>query len=259
MVRRKLFLDGSPSTRHEKAYGIAHIREPKTRRVTGHAAQQHVLLECPGICQLLNTMKSSIPGHRLDTAIWRFTTAQHFAFCQRQLRSLGVSHQHYTLPGSEAVALLIIGFNIVTFRNYDAEVGGPLEGPMNGMFKKARSYSTKTGSPRKMQTAPVLSQISHLVSLQNKPTENPAASSYSHHVATERVEESSPICTAASSDKALPTPSRLSEHFPYLLVTWDEEQSTRRKRTRYGHGHTWIDHVASRARRSRLGAANLYH
>ena len=38
----KLF-DGSRSTRDEKVYGIVHIRETKTRRMTGHAAQQHVL------------------------------------------------------------------------------------------------------------------------------------------------------------------------------------------------------------------------
>ena len=40
---------------------------------------------CPGICQLGSTLKSSIPDHRLDTAIWRFTAAQHFADFQRQL------------------------------------------------------------------------------------------------------------------------------------------------------------------------------
>ena len=92
-------VDGSLSTRHEKVCGIVHIREPKTRRMTGHAAQQHVLLECPGICQLVNTMKSSIPDHQLDTPIWRLTAAQNFAYFQRQLRSLGVSNQHYTLHG----------------------------------------------------------------------------------------------------------------------------------------------------------------
>ena len=60
---------GSLSTRCEKVYGIVHIREPTTRRMTGHAAQQHVLLECPGICQLVNTMKSSILDHKVDTEI----------------------------------------------------------------------------------------------------------------------------------------------------------------------------------------------
>ena len=42
----------SLSTFHEGVYGLVNIREPKTRRMAGHAAQQHVLLECPGICQV---------------------------------------------------------------------------------------------------------------------------------------------------------------------------------------------------------------
>ena len=37
-------LDGSLSTRYEKVYGFVHIKEPKTRRTTGQADQQHVLL-----------------------------------------------------------------------------------------------------------------------------------------------------------------------------------------------------------------------
>ena len=72
-------VDGSLSTRYENILGIAHIREPRTRRMAGHAAQQQVLLECLGMCQLVNTMKSSIPSHILTTAIWKFTAAQHFA------------------------------------------------------------------------------------------------------------------------------------------------------------------------------------
>ena len=67
--------------------------------MTGHATQQHVILECRGICQLVNTSKSSIPDHKLNTPIWRLTAAQHLAYFQRQLRSLGVSHQHCTLHG----------------------------------------------------------------------------------------------------------------------------------------------------------------
>ena len=34
-----------------------------------------------------------------DTATWRVSAAQHNAHFQRQLRNLGVSHQHYTLHG----------------------------------------------------------------------------------------------------------------------------------------------------------------
>ena len=137
--------------------------------------------------------------------------------------------------GSQAVASLIIGFSIGTYQYYDAEVGGPLKGPLNDTFKKARSYFTKTSSPRKLRTVLVLSQISHLVSLQIKTSEGPANSPYSHHVATGSVEESAPICAAASSNRALFTPSRLSEHFFYLLVMCDEKQSTCRRCTQYDH------------------------
>ena len=41
---------------------------------------------------------------------------------------------------------------------------------------------------------------------------------YSHDVATDRVEEFPPFCAEASSNGALPTPSRLTEHFPYLSL-----------------------------------------
>ena len=87
--------DVSLPTRYEKKF----LASPTSAKMAGHASQQHVLLECPAICQLVNTMKSSVPDHRLATAIWKFTATQYFAYCQRQLWSLGVSHQHYTLHG----------------------------------------------------------------------------------------------------------------------------------------------------------------
>ena len=54
----------------------------------------------------------------------------------------------------------------------------------------------------------VPSQSSRLVSFQNKPTENPTTNPYSHHDATEKVEELAPFRAVASSNGALPTPSR---------------------------------------------------
>ena len=47
------FFDGPQSTRYERVYGIVHIKEPKTCRMTRHATQQHVLVECLAICQLI--------------------------------------------------------------------------------------------------------------------------------------------------------------------------------------------------------------
>ena len=40
-----------------------------------------------------------MPDHRLDATLCEFTAAQHFACFQRELGSLGVSHQRYTLRG----------------------------------------------------------------------------------------------------------------------------------------------------------------
>ena len=71
--------------------GIVNIRDTKTRRVAGHAAQQAVLPECSATCQLVRAMKSPIPDFWLDATIWEFTAAQHFTCFQRELRSLGVS------------------------------------------------------------------------------------------------------------------------------------------------------------------------
>ena len=117
--------------------------------------------------------------------------------------------------------LPVIGFNIAIYHSCDAEVGGPLNGPLNDTSRKRRFYSIKIGSPKKLQTVSALSQSSRLVPLQNK-TANPTTSPYSHHVSAGRVEEFTPFCVAASSNGALPTLSCLSERYLYHLVTWDE-------------------------------------
>ena len=69
---------------------------------------------------------------------------------------------------SEVVKLPIIGFNIVIHHNYDAEVGGPLRGPLKDTFKKRRFYISKTSSPEKLQTVSVLSQSSRLFSCRTR-------------------------------------------------------------------------------------------
>ena len=57
-------LVGSLSARYEKISGIDNIS-----RMTGHAAQRHVLLECLRIYQLISTTRSSIPVHRLESTV----------------------------------------------------------------------------------------------------------------------------------------------------------------------------------------------
>ena len=56
---------GSLSARFEKVSGIVNIS-----RMAGHAAHQHMPFECFGLGQLVNSMRSSIPGRRFDTTIW---------------------------------------------------------------------------------------------------------------------------------------------------------------------------------------------
>ena len=77
---------------------------------------------------------------------------------------------------------------------YDSEVGEPLKEPLNDTFKNAE----------KLRPVSVLSQISHLVSLQNKTTKALATIPYSHHVATQRVEKSANLRDSVSPLEALP-------------------------------------------------------
>ena len=55
----------------------------------------------------------------------------------------------------------------------------------------------------------------------------------------------------------LPTPSRLSERYLYLFVTWDEKQMAHRRRTQHERSHIGTDDVVLRGRRSRLGGARI--
>ena len=58
-------VDGHLSTRYENVSDIINIS-----RMAGHTAQQHVVLGCLEIGQMVNAMRNSIPDHRLDTTIW---------------------------------------------------------------------------------------------------------------------------------------------------------------------------------------------
>ena len=171
----KMFF-GSLSTRHEKVCGIVNIRETQMCRMAGHAAQQHVLLECPGICQLVNTLKSSIPDHRLHAAIWKFTAAQHFApFPATTPQPWHVTSTIHA-PRTPRRWSYRSSASISRFTTNDAEVGGPPKGPLKDTSQKGRFQSIKTSSPKKLQTVSVHSQSSRLLSLQSKTTESPTTS-----------------------------------------------------------------------------------
>ena len=95
-------------------------------RLAGHAVQQQVLLECLGIRQMFNSMKSSITDHLLDATL-------------------------------------------------------------------RPSTPSNSGSPKNLQTVSALSHSSSLLISQNTYRQ-----SYSHHIATEKVEEPTPFGAAAS-------------------------------------------------------------
>ena len=65
----------------------------------------------------------------------------------------------------------------------------------------------------------MLSQSSRLVSLQSKTTGSPTTCACSHDVETESVEEFTPFCAAASSNRAC-----LSEPYLYHIVTWHKNK-----------------------------------
>ena len=73
-------------------------------------------------------------------------------------------------------------------------------------------------------TASAPQEIARLYSFKHKPTEFPPPVPTATTFATERVEQSTPFCAAASSIGALPTPSRLSERHPYFSGTWNEKE-----------------------------------
>ena len=64
MVRRAI-LDKPLSTRYEKVSDIIYMS-----RMAGRAAQQHVLVGYLEIGQMVTTLRSSIPDHKLNTKFW---------------------------------------------------------------------------------------------------------------------------------------------------------------------------------------------
>ena len=68
-----------------------------------------------------------------------------FAFSQRHLRSLGVSHQHHTLHGLRGGGVTDQWLSVSRLTTFDdAEVGGPQKEPLNVTFRMALPQFTKT-------------------------------------------------------------------------------------------------------------------
>ena len=97
-----------------------------------------------------------------------------------------------------------IGFKIAVYHNYDAEVGGHLKGLLKDTFKKGtfllhQNQLSKEVADRRS----ALAELAPLFLAEQAYGEYPATNSCSHHVDTEKVEEFTPFCEAASSNRAL--------------------------------------------------------
>ena len=129
-----------------------------------------MVLECPGICRLVNTMKSSIPYHKLEETICEFTAAQHFACFQRELHSLG--RLASGLRGGGTTDHLLQYGDLPQLRR-----GGrwTSERTPERYVQEGTSCSTTTDSSKRLQTAPLPSQSSPRASWQNKNKVPPPA------------------------------------------------------------------------------------
>ena len=90
------------TVRYERVYGIVHIKEPKSRSLSGHATLQHVLLDCPGICQLVYNMKASI--NSLSNSIQQFGDSLTLSISSRY-RSLASVSRLTTITTQRSVDL----------------------------------------------------------------------------------------------------------------------------------------------------------
>ena len=175
-------------------------------------------------------------------SIWKVTPAQHFACFQGQFRSLGVSDQHYTLHGLRGGGAtdhwlqsrdlpLTTQRSLRTLERYIQE--GPAPHGNCGWSQCSRRSRTSCLCRARLRKAPPPAPTA--TTLQRRGWRSPLQS------AQRRRHQS--FAHSVSPLGALP------------IVILDEKQGTRRRGTRYGRGHTGMDHVASCVRRSRLGAA----
>ena len=148
-----------------------------------------------------------------------------------------------------------------------------IHGSVNIIMRKTRNATNYEAQKHVFLERPRLPQFAHqskIVSPNCRPTpcsrkdrasflfktnaESPATSTYSRDTVTERVEEFTPFCAAASSYEAFPTPSYLSER--HCLVVERKTKCTE-TRTQHEPSDTGLHYDVLRIRRSRLGAAIL--
>ena len=134
-------------------------------------------------------------------------------------------------------------FDIATYHNCEADVFGPLKGPLKDTFKKGRFYFIQTGSPQKLRTVAELSP--HFF-----PEQDYGVSRHQPHQPPRCNGKGEGVHSVLCSGIEQPRTVSPSGTLPLPLGDAGRKQRTSRRRTRHGHRHTGMDHVVSRVRRS---------
>ena len=123
--------------RYPGVYGLIGIRLPKTRRMPGHAAHQHVLVESEGLGRLMRALLWHFaPENRLQQ-LWTLRESQHLAQFHVVLQRLGVRRLR-----SEAAAPQNKGSLSAIYLIYADEAVGRLNVRLNATFKRELSACT---------------------------------------------------------------------------------------------------------------------
>jgi hypothetical protein len=86
--------------RYGCTFGLVAIRQPKTRRMVGHAPHQHVLIEDAGLADLLTWILSCVPLHKQWGKVYQGRSMATFSTSfKRAAASLGAGELHVTPAG----------------------------------------------------------------------------------------------------------------------------------------------------------------
>ena len=91
--------DEIEAARFHDTCGFVRVRKPKTRRMAGHAAVQHVLLEDPGLASFLAWAISTVPVEQRGRRIWSQPQYKMAAIFSECCEALGLAHLHLSPAG----------------------------------------------------------------------------------------------------------------------------------------------------------------
>jgi len=91
--------DAVEAMRFPNTFGFIRIRRPKTRRMSGHAPVQHVLVEDAGLASFLRWAVSTVPVAFRSRKIWGQPQTKMTAVFNACCSSLGIAHLHLVPAG----------------------------------------------------------------------------------------------------------------------------------------------------------------